>query len=111
MVTGVQPCGLPIPRLARLAAVHEPGTPAAALDLRLEGGRELAAEHFGALEMSSDLVEWIPGAEDGRPRVWRAAVGGRTVVREGRLVHGDLPEIRAEAREAAVELWARMESV
>ena len=97
--------------LARLAAVHEPGTPATALDLRLEGGRELAAEHFGALEMSSDLVEWIPGAEDGRPRVWRAAVGGRTVVREGRLVHGDLPEIRAEAREAAVELWARMESV
>jgi cytosine/adenosine deaminase-related metal-dependent hydrolase len=97
--------------LARLAAVHEPHTPVAALDRRLEAGRALAAVEFGELELASDVVEWSHAAPGGAPEVLRAVVAGHAVVRDGRLVHGDLDEIRAEAREAARALWSRMESV
>jgi hypothetical protein len=97
--------------LGRLAAKYEPHTPEAALDRRLEAGRALAAEEFGDLEMASDVVEWSAASAGVSPRVLRATVAGHPVVRDGRLVHGDLDEIRAQAREAATALWARMESV
>ena len=93
--------------LGRLAAKHEPGASPAALDRRLEAGRDLAAEEFGDLDMASDLVEWADGP-DGETRVMRVVIAGRTVVSSGRLTHGDLEQIRAEAREAARALWARM---
>lgn len=97
--------------LARLASKHEPHTSVATLDRRLEAGRALVAVEFGDLELASDVVEWSQTPPGAVPEVLRAVVAGRTVVRDGRLVHGDLDEIRAEAREAARALWARMERV
>jgi len=38
-------------------------------------------------------------------------VGGRSVVEDGRLVHADLEEIRAHAREQATRLWSRMQAL
>ena len=38
-------------------------------------------------------------------------VDGRLVVRDGALVHADLEELRAEAREQAQRLWRRMEAL
>jgi cytosine/adenosine deaminase-related metal-dependent hydrolase len=97
--------------LGRLAAEHEPHTAIAVLDRRLEAGRALAAVEFGELELASDVVEWSRARPGVPPVVERAVVAGRTVVREGSLAHGDLDEIRAEAREAARALWTRMETV
>jgi hypothetical protein len=45
----------------------------------------------------------VPGE---RPR--HVLVGGRAVVLEGALVHGDVEQIRAHAREQAARLWGRM---
>jgi cytosine/adenosine deaminase-related metal-dependent hydrolase len=118
--------------LVRLAAVHEPETPRCRIEGRLTAGAELAAEHFGEMEMASDVVEFATGAPDPRPArgagrvagrsvppvvpaveaaVTRVVVAGHTVVREGRLLTGDLEAIRAEAREEAARLWRRMESL
>ena len=38
-------------------------------------------------------------------------VAGCPVVQEGRLLTGDLEEIRARAREQAERLWKRMEGI
>lgn len=98
--------------LREIGARCEPGTPPAVFDARLEAGRELAAAHFGEIELASDVVEWAP-ATPGRPRplAARVVVAGHAVVRDGRLLHGDLAGIRAEAREQATRLWARMEGL
>ena len=47
------------------------------------------------------------------PRLARAArvvVAGREVVRDGRLLTGDLAEIELEAKFEAARLWTRMEA-
>jgi cytosine/adenosine deaminase-related metal-dependent hydrolase len=120
--------------LREIAAWSEPGTPPGVLVRRLEAGHDLAAEHFGEMELASDVVEWTgaapmtpaiavrlasaPGvatqpvpatAVESRPLATRVVVAGHTVVRDGRLVSGDLDEIRTRAREQAGRLWARME--
>jgi hypothetical protein len=38
----------------------------------------------------------------------RVTVAGQVVVDQGKLVHGDLEELRAKAREEAQKLWPRM---
>lgn len=94
--------------LVRLAREH--GDPAGddVLRARLHSGLLLVERLFHGNEAPDDVVEWEPDAADGRPRVARVTVAGRTVVENGRLVHGDLEAIRAEAREAAAKLWPRM---
>jgi cytosine/adenosine deaminase-related metal-dependent hydrolase len=76
---------------------------------RLAAGRRLAAERFGG-EPAGDRAELEPGPE-AAARVARVTVEGRPVVENGRLVHGDIEEIRARAREAARGLWRRMEAL
>ena len=93
--------------LARIA--REQGDPAGedVLRARLHSGLLLVERLFHGNEAPDDIVEW-EGPAGGHPRVARVTVAGRTVVENGRLVHGDLEAIRAEAREAAAKLWPRM---
>ncbi|MHB0970309.1 MAG: amidohydrolase family protein [Thermoanaerobaculia bacterium] len=66
---------------------------------RVSGGARLARQLFGELE------EVIVRRDD---RVESLIVNGREVVRGGRLVSGDIEEIRAHANEQATRLWKRM---
>ena len=102
--------------LERLAEAHEPGTPRATLAGRLAAGRALAATRFDPGELARDTVEWEAERESAapsgaRPPARRVVVAGRTVVEQGRLMTGDLAEIRARARECAAPLWRRMEAL
>ncbi|HZJ72237.1 MAG TPA: amidohydrolase, partial [Planctomycetota bacterium] len=97
--------------LHELAAQFEPCTSTRALRGRLEAGRELVAEHFGELELASDLVELAPAGGRPDPPVVRVVVAGHTVVREGVLLTGDLAEIRTHAGEEAARLWKQMEAL
>jgi cytosine/adenosine deaminase-related metal-dependent hydrolase len=94
--------------LERMLSSH-PGEPAGVASTRLDAGRALAAERFGAA-LDSDVVELEPGPA-ASARVVSVTVDGRPVVREGALAHGDIVEIRARAREAAGRLWPRMAAV
>ncbi len=76
---------------------------------RLAAGTRLAAERFGA-SLEDDGVELEPGPAT-TARVSRVAVDGRTVVENGRLVYGDIAEIRTRALAAAQHLWHRMEAL
>lgn len=87
------------------------GDDAKALEARIGAGQELASALFkvslGEVKPGSvaDVVVGVPGE---RPR--HVLVSGRRVVADSRLLTGDLEEIRARAREAAPELWRRMEA-
>ncbi len=76
---------------------------------RLQGGFALAGALFGvrlgelAPGAAADLVVREP---DGAVR--HVLVGGRVVVRDGRLVPASIDGLRAEARLAAAPLWERM---
>jgi cytosine/adenosine deaminase-related metal-dependent hydrolase len=100
--------------LREIASSAEPRTPPGALLHRLEAGHDLAAEHFGEIELASDVVEWAAAEPTAPPlaapqsSATRVVVAGRTVVRDGTLLTGDLGEIRTKAREEAEKLWARM---
>ncbi len=117
------------------AARH--GDEAADAEELLDGGRALAAQIFGASAMAADRVRRVPpevaaglngagrhhdlraptegpyrvAGRGGRGRVVEVDVGGRPVVRGGRLVRADLAEIEAEAAREARRLWARMEEI
>ncbi len=99
-------------------------TPREALRLGTRGGATvLGRGDIGSLEpgMRADFAVWstdrleFAGAEDavanlvlsGPHRVEQLVVGGRDVVREGRLVHADEEEIAREHRSQARRLWAR----
>jgi cytosine/adenosine deaminase-related metal-dependent hydrolase len=90
--------------LFRLAAAH--GDAAAAG--RRGRGQVLMAEQFGrpatglAVGALGDLVVRANG------QVRDVVVGGRIVVKGGRLVGADIATLRAEAQRAATKLWARM---
>jgi hypothetical protein len=71
------------------------------LAYRHTGGWRLCKELFG-----EEIRDTMLGLE-GEPQ-WEVIAGGRPVVQEGRLVYGDIEEIRAHAREQAARLWARM---
>jgi hypothetical protein len=88
--------------LAEEATKNADPADAATLAARCAGGWRLGSDFFGE-EAAGDVVT---GREGEPPR--EVLVGGQPVVREGRLVHGDVEEIRAHAREEAARLWARM---
>jgi|APLak6261679142_1056127.scaffolds.fasta_scaffold00094_33 cytosine/adenosine deaminase-related metal-dependent hydrolase len=93
--------------LFRLGRAH--GESDAVLTARVHGGQRLAGsffgQRFGAIEAgcAADVVVGVPGE-----RARHVLVAGRCVVRDGRLLTGDFESIRAEAHEAATELWRRM---
>ncbi|MBL8918703.1 MAG: amidohydrolase family protein [Myxococcaceae bacterium] len=95
--------------LRRLGRAH--GDDEKALEARLGAGQGLASALFkmslGEVKPGfvADVVAGVPGEP---PR--QVLVNGRRVVADGRLVTGDLEEIRAKAKEAAPELWRRMEA-
>jgi hypothetical protein len=68
-------------------------------------GRALVEAFFPG-EIAGDVVR---AGDDGR--VEEVVVRGRIVVRDGRLLTGDVEEIRAHAREEAARLWGRMGSL
>jgi cytosine/adenosine deaminase-related metal-dependent hydrolase len=83
---------------------REAGDSPEVLAARLAGGRRLINELFAG-DALDDVVERRQGVVD------RVLVGGRTVVEQGRLVGGDLKEIRTEAQEQATRLWTRMSAL
>lgn len=93
--------------LFRLGRAH--GDADAVLQARVDAGHALASQlfgvHLGALDAGSaaDVVVGVPGE---KPR--HVVVAGRAVVVDGRLVTADVDAIRAEAKDAAPKLWARM---
>ena len=109
--------------LRELAAEFEPATPPRSLAERLRAGRDLVEVHFGERELSGDVVEW-PDAGSPEPhassgavaavratraaRAARVVVAGREVVRDGRLLTGDLEAIESDARAEAARLGKRM---
>jgi cytosine/adenosine deaminase-related metal-dependent hydrolase len=94
--------------LGEEAARH--GDEAEACAARADAGRALAAELYGrefalAPGAVADLVAWEGEAAR------HVVAGGRLVVRDGRLVDGDLDDLRAEAATQAPGLWARMNAL
>jgi len=91
---------------ALFAEAERNGDPATkeALQARCAGGLRLV-EGFFPGETAGDVVRGPGEAVDD------VVVGGRTVVRDGRLVGGDIEEIRARAGEQAVRLWGRMAAI
>ncbi len=87
--------------LCEEAAEH--GEDTAEIRRRIAGGWGLVRERFGLRHGRGDAAE--------RVEEWLALlkVGDREVVRDGRLVSGDIEEIRAHAKEQAVRLWKRMD--
>jgi hypothetical protein len=69
---------------------------------------ELFAGADPGLDPSRDAVVLGAPGPDGQTRAERVTVGGRAVVDGGRLVTGDIEEIRRHAREEAPRLWRRM---
>jgi cytosine/adenosine deaminase-related metal-dependent hydrolase len=107
---------------ALTALAHANGSPAGAVTGRLARGRDLACElytfatHLGvgavaASSPSEDRVEWRTDSPAADHLAARVIVGGHTVVEHGRLVNGDLDEIRAHAREEVARLRTRMEAL
>jgi cytosine/adenosine deaminase-related metal-dependent hydrolase len=98
--------GFPADMLAEAAVLGEVGTArgddARAFNQRLDAGRVLAVQHFGAAAIERDLVRRAGGC------VRDVVVDGREVVRDGMLLTADVMAIEAEAREAAPDLWRRM---
>lgn len=78
---------------------------------RLVAGERLVAERFGtaapALTLGAlgDLVVREKG------RVRHVLIDGQVVVRDGLLVHADLPAIELQARAQADRLWQRMAAI
>jgi cytosine/adenosine deaminase-related metal-dependent hydrolase len=93
--------------LFRLGRAH--GDVDATLAARVAAGHALASQLFGVkvgvLEAGAeaDVVVGVPGE---RPR--HVVIAGQPVVVNGKLATADVEAIRAEAREAAPRLWARM---
>ena len=87
---------------------------------RANTGCRIIAERFGIdfgpkLErgMAADLVVWRTpeDAQSAGVPARHVIVNGELVVEEGKLTRADIDAIRAEAREQAQGLWARMEKL
>jgi cytosine/adenosine deaminase-related metal-dependent hydrolase len=90
--------------LGEEAAKHHDPADVRTLDARRAGGFALAVLFDDG--SARDVATGVPGQ---RPR--EVVVGGRTVVKDGRLVDADIEEIRAHAREQAARLWSRMAAI
>lgn len=96
--------------LLRLGAAE--GDDLSRLKTRRRSNVVLADELWGGTP--GEDTPWVPGqladvvigVPDEKPR--HVFVAGKPVVLDGQLVTADIEEIRAEAREAAPELWRRM---
>lgn len=96
--------------LVELAVQHGDPKDEAALGARRTNGHRLCEALYGvkfddrvAPGSAGDVVVGVPGE---RPH--HVVVDGHLVVRDCALVHGDLEEIRAHAKEQAARLWARL---
>jgi cytosine/adenosine deaminase-related metal-dependent hydrolase len=90
--------------LFRLAEDHADGRAAR----RLATGHALIAERFAAVPqpLAPGALGDLVVRENGRVR--HVVVGGRTVVKNGRLADGDIDAISNGAQKLAVRLWDRM---
>jgi len=93
--------------LALVDSAVEHGEQGKRVSGRLDQGRALVAELFGATPEGArarplDAVETWGGT------IRRMIIGGRTVILDNRLVAADVAEIRHEAETAARRLWARL---
>jgi cytosine/adenosine deaminase-related metal-dependent hydrolase len=90
-------------KFLRIISAQEGDDPVA-VETRLLGGHRLIEQLFGGAVVA-DQVE-----RDG-PTASQVVVAGRTVVKDGRLVDGDIDKIRDTARRQAPQLWARMRTL
>ncbi len=88
--------------LARLAKVSDDAIDEEGRVSRAEAGRALAGALWGK-PLDGDVVSNGDGALP-----TEVVVDGGVVVKDGKLVHGDLEEIRADAKAEAARLWERM---
>lgn len=100
--------GFPADMAMEMQAVREGPDVAKA---RLDNGRRIAEERFGrnfGLDEGgvADVVVY-----DGDGRVAHVVVDGEIVVENGQLTTGNIEDIRAEARDAARNLWVKMGDV
>jgi selenium-dependent xanthine dehydrogenase len=100
-------------RLAGLSRVCL-GTDGFPSDMREEGKAQtgVSVPHDGhalAADIAPDSVEDAVILEDGVVR--DVTIAGRSVVRNGELLTGDIEEIRADAAREAARLWKRMEGL
>jgi cytosine/adenosine deaminase-related metal-dependent hydrolase len=118
--------GYPADMRAERAALEEQARLAGAeLDeervrARVDGGLRLLSERFGELfapepgvGVAADLCVWRKRDDGLQAGVvpLHVIVAGRVVVEHGRLVHGDLEEIRAYAADEAPRVWRAMEAL
>jgi cytosine/adenosine deaminase-related metal-dependent hydrolase len=75
------------------------------LEARCAGGRAMMEAFFPG-EIAGDVVR-----EGSEGSVEEVTVRGRIVVQDGRLLTGDVEEIRAHAREEAARLWGMMSTL
>ena len=97
--------------LARLAAPY-PKEEVEASARRIENNHALAAERFADAPAgtgpAADQVVYGPAPDGKGERVERVTVAGKVVVENGKLVNGDIEQLRAQAKEVAQRLWPRM---
>lgn len=94
--------------LAEEAAAH--GEQNHVVEERVRAGWRMLGELFGGpfAPLAAGAVADVEIADGVATHL---LVGGRLVVRDGRLLTGDLEQIRAEAEREAPELWRRMKSL
>lgn len=95
--------------LAEEASAH--GEPHTVVARRADGGRSLFAELWGAPGHPSEDPDLTGACEMGPEGVKHLSLAGRELVRDGTLQTGDFDAIQAEAREAATNLWRRMQTL
>ncbi len=108
--------GYPADMTAEAAVLREEarthGEREEAVERRIAAGHALAAEIFAdsfAPLAAGGAADAAVFEEHGGVR--HVLVGGRLVVRDGRLLSGDIGEIRAEAAREAAGLWERMRAI
>lgn len=78
------------------------------VERRVEGGHELASQLFGLSLAPLRRGSTADAAVVSEGRVRHLIVGGRTIVRDGRLLTADINRVRSEASEQATRLWEEM---
>ncbi|MBI5837702.1 MAG: amidohydrolase family protein [Candidatus Eisenbacteria bacterium] len=97
--------------LVRQALELEPGTPTPEVARRLDAGRTLISQLFPNSEGPAAGEVVVRRLDSGGEAVERVTIDDQVVVIGGRLLTGDIDEIRVQAREEAARLWHRMEAL